>query len=176
MLEACVCPDGSAADAGDAVTTGDAGADVRDAPVGDAAVFDALVDATDSASVPDAPDALDARDAPAVCDADIQNDPANCGACGSVCGASNTASSPGCLDGRCRLTCRAGFGNCDGNGANGCETNLSTSPTNCGVCGSPCTPAHATAACVAGACAVGACLAGWCDRDGDAANGCETSC
>lgn len=168
-----MCPDGSAADAGDAVTTGDAGADVRDAPVGDAAVFDAGADATDSADVRDAPDA---RDAPAVCDADTQTDPANCGACGSVCGASGTSSSPHCLDGRCRPTCRAGMGDCDGNGANGCEADLRTSPANCGACGSPCATAHATAACTAGTCAVGACLAGWCDRDGDAANGCETIC
>lgn len=32
----------------------------------------------------------------------------------------------------CTYTCRAGFGDCDGNSANGCETDLSSARDNCG--------------------------------------------
>ncbi|MFO0624533.1 MAG: hypothetical protein U0325_02875 [Polyangiales bacterium] len=39
--------------------------------------------------------------------------------------------------GRCENTCRPGFGECDGNDANGCESNLATSTSHCGGCGRP---------------------------------------
>jgi len=34
--------------------------------------------------------------------------------------------------------CASGFGDCDNNPANGCETNLNTNKTNCGQCGNNC--------------------------------------
>lgn len=52
-----------------------------------------------------------------------------------------------CSDGVCVLSCSAGTADCDGDSANGCETNLLTSSTNCGDCGTAC----------AGTCADGIC-------------------
>jgi hypothetical protein len=73
----------------------------------------------------------------------------NCGACGNVCSSTNGA--PTCAGGACGIVCAAGFGNCDGNVANGCETGTLTNPTNCGGCGVVCATGRS---CVAGTCVV----------------------
>jgi hypothetical protein len=62
--------------------------------------------------------------------------------------------------------CTGGFGDCDNNVDNGCETDLNASP-NCGACGVACI----NALCTNGACE---CASGFGDCDGDKANGCET--
>jgi hypothetical protein len=68
------------------------------------------------------------------CEVDLRNTPAHCGACGRSCTVAN--GTPGCSGGACTVAqCNAGFGNCDGNAANGCETNLATTPAHCGACG-----------------------------------------
>ncbi len=52
---------------------------------------------------------------------DLQNDPNNCGACGTVCAPAANAT-VACRTGSCRLiACAAGFYNLDNNPANGCE-------------------------------------------------------
>ena len=100
---------------------------------------------------------------------------ANCGACGIVCNPAN-ATGASCSTGTCTFTaCNSGWGNCDGNTANGCETSLTTL-TNCGACGTACNPANATgASCATGSCTYGACNSGWGNCDGNTPNGCETS-
>jgi hypothetical protein len=75
-------------------------------------------------------------------------DPANCNACGTVC-PTRPNSRPACGGGTCGIICNAGFGNCDGIDANGCETDLATSATHCGVCGNTCL---AGVTCVTGMC------------------------
>jgi hypothetical protein len=98
----------------------------------------------------------------------------DCGACGTRCqGADNAVAV--CVAGRCALTCAAGFGNCDNNAANGCETNLSTTVSACGACGRACSLANATPVCMGGQCAVGSCTTGFGNCDGNPANGCETN-
>ena len=69
--------------------------------------------------------------------------------------------------------CNAGFGNCDGDATNGCETELAGSTAHCGACGQRC-PAgsNAVATCAMAMCGV-TCEAGFSDCDGDARNGCE---
>ncbi|MFO0755927.1 MAG: hypothetical protein U0359_05525 [Byssovorax sp.] len=63
--------------------------------------------------------------------------------------ASNATST--CTTGACGYTCNAGFGDCDGSTATGCEDfNLQTSNTSCGVCGKACA---AGSQCVNGTCA-----------------------
>ena len=54
----------------------------------------------------------------------------------------------------------AGLADCDGQVANGCETNLLTSVAQCGTCINSCTVANGTPGCVAGACTVQACNEG----------------
>jgi hypothetical protein len=69
--------------------------------------------------------------------------------------------------------CEAGFGDCDGNAANGCEVDLRSAATSCGACGRVCTLPNATAGCSAAACTVTGCASGYANCDSAAANGCE---
>ena len=107
------------------------------------------------------------------CEVQISGDASNCGACGHVCSSANGA--PSCAQGACQIACQAGFSNCDGDVANGCEVDTNNSLTNCGACKAVCMPAHASPACGGGACTVFACVAGWADCDKAAGNGCEVS-
>jgi hypothetical protein len=52
------------------------------------------------------------------------------------------------------LVCDTGKADCDGDESNGCETNIASSPDNCGSCGTACLSATGTMeTCVAGMCA-----------------------
>jgi hypothetical protein len=107
------------------------------------------------------------------CETDLNNTVGACGACGRACALANAT--PTCRAGACAVSvCNAGYGDCDANPANGCETNLNTTPGACGACGRACSLANATAACAAGACTVASCAANFGNCDGNAANGCET--
>jgi hypothetical protein len=108
------------------------------------------------------------------CESATTTDPKNCGGCGKVCALANT--NPVCAASVCVATsCTAGFGNCDGNTANGCETALTTDANNCGACGHVCSGANGTEKCSGGVCTVATCNAGFADCDGNPANGCETA-
>lgn len=87
------------------------------------------------------------------CEASFATDINNCGRCGEQCSTSrfNVQSVNGCSAGHCLFTCFGGWGDCDGNAFNGCETNLN-SPDNCGTCGMVCSPGQA---CNAGTCGMG---------------------
>ena len=95
----------------------------------------------------------------------------NCNGCGTACGFANASAS--CTTGTCTfVACAPGFGDCDGDLANGCERPLDTI-TSCGMCGRTCTYAHAAALCASGSCMRGACEPGWDDCNGMATDGCE---
>jgi hypothetical protein len=102
-----------------------------------------------------------------------QYDPNNCGQCAFVCQSGPNAT-PVCTLGACGLNCSTGYGNCDGNPTNGCETNLNTSIANCGACGNACNGTNGTPTCTSGSCGI-VCNAGYANCDGNLANGCETN-
>jgi hypothetical protein len=107
------------------------------------------------------------------CETDVRVSTANCGVCGTTCPAPANGAAT-CAMGRCGVVCAAGFADCDGLAANGCEVDTRTDNTHCGACGRPCVIPNGTPGCAAGMCAVGMCNAGFADCDGNVANGCET--
>lgn len=84
------------------------------------------------------------------CEADPTNDPLNCGVCNYNCRVRlDNVQDARCVNGVCRaFRCSLGYGDCDGDRDNGCETDLSTA-ANCGSCGTHC---RAGRRCVAGRC------------------------
>jgi hypothetical protein len=77
--------------------------------------------------------------------ADLLTSPADCGACGNACAndlSNNLATAKNlqgvCKKGACVNECTPGWGDCDGNPDNGCETNLKSNIANCGACGNRC--------------------------------------
>ncbi|HNS99359.1 MAG TPA: MopE-related protein [Polyangiaceae bacterium] len=142
----------------------------------------------------------------APCQADTQNDPLNCGACGFVCDLFGAF--PKCEQGICKIdSCAPNFYDINGIDSDGCEypctmTNggveicdtkdndcnglidegfdLSKDPKNCGGCGIVCDLPNATARCDdSGAfptCAIDQCDPGYADIDGLASSGCEYAC
>lgn len=98
--------------------------------------------------------------------------PEHCGGCGVLCEAEHGVGS--CNGGTCTLgTCDEGWGDCDGEPANGCEFPLGTD-SDCAACGDDCSVDRAIASCVQGACEVTGCDVGWGACDADPLNGCET--
>jgi hypothetical protein len=81
------------------------------------------------------------------CEVDTRTSVMHCGACGRACSFANAT--PSCAAGACAFTCNAGFADCDGNAANGCEVATATDARNCGACGTVC-----PGACMAGVCQV----------------------
>jgi len=85
---------------------------------------------------------------------DLTTDPANCGACGIVCGFDRAAAA--CVDGDCQMgACDDGWDDCNDDPADGCETDL-TDPATCGVCGElPGVPGESCGTCGTGTWACG---------------------
>ena len=75
---------------------------------------------------------------------DVDGNDDNCGGCGVACDPTDGGKTPppnayyGCRERQCgKLKCKGGFGDCDGDPENGCETPLGTDE-NCLVCGDAC--------------------------------------
>ncbi len=104
------------------------------------------------------------------CDGTIDNEPDADASC------SLPDASAICVSGACVVgTCAAGFGDCDGLSATGCETSTTTT-TDCGACGQTCAPVNAaTASCAGGGCSY-ACNPGTLDCTSSPPNldGCES--
>jgi hypothetical protein len=71
--------------------------------------------------------------------------------------------------------CHPGFGNCDGNDLNGCETSLQSNLNHCGTCGNVCPGRpNAVPTCIGGQCGI-QCQSGFGNCDGNPLNGCEAN-
>jgi hypothetical protein len=105
------------------------------------------------------------------CETNLATDANNCGACGNKCSLPNAT--PACTANACTIAaCNAGYADCDGDPANGCEVSINTS-AHCGVCTLSCNFPNASSTCSNGACTLVTCNAGWGNCDGNSANGCE---
>ncbi|MSP62205.1 MAG: hypothetical protein EXR72_18105 [Myxococcales bacterium] len=104
----------------------------------------------------------------------VASDPQNCGACGTACKGAH--SQVACAAGKCTLSgkCDAGWGDCNANPADGCETNLHIDPNHCTMCGMKCAIPNAINACADG-CYAAACLFGFDACNNDEMDGCEAS-
>jgi hypothetical protein len=105
------------------------------------------------------------------------NTVSDCGGCGMKClavGGTNSCVQSG-AGWACEATCNATHANCDGNSANGCETDL-TSPASCGSCAVKCVNPNGSTACVAAGVSETCkptCTPGW-SACGAATAGCTT--
>lgn len=88
------------------------------------------------------------------------------GSCDAIVGAGDRKLDPSVVCTSSGCACAVGFGDCDGDPDNGCETDLDD-PDNCGTCGNVC----ANGECDDLACA---CDTGFAECDGDPATVCET--
>ncbi len=106
------------------------------------------------------------------CEVNVGEDAGNCGACDRVCELQYATAA--CIGGDCVVAdCAQDRGDCDGEGFNGCEVDLTVDPNHCGGCGQACDLAHATSECTAGGCSIDRCDNGFADcNDGDD-DGCE---
>jgi alpha-tubulin suppressor-like RCC1 family protein len=82
------------------------------------------------------------------CEIDLNTSVGNCGACDKPCANPNGTTS--CIGGVCVPSCAPGWGDCDGNPLNGCETDTAASVNHCGTCNNLCSVA--TPLCSGGAC------------------------
>ena len=110
------------------------------------------------------------------CETNIGTDVNNCGDCHVVCDSSGGSTS--CVGGVCKPGCSQGFGDCDGNPTNGCETNILTNPDDCGGCGASykCSNNNmSTRTCTNGQCS-GACATSFLDcNNNKQSDGCEVN-
>jgi len=104
---------------------------------------------------------------------DTQSSLLDCGFCGNHCGGPHLTGAS-CQFGTCQGTCDVGYADCNNNKADGCESQTSSDPKNCGACGNDCAlRAHyANATCTSGTCG-GTCAAGWGDCNNNPNDGCE---
>ncbi len=108
------------------------------------------------------------------CEINLSNDVSHCGTCATVCTARAHATAT-CASGTCGFACVSGYGDCNGNAADGCESDLSADMNNCGRCLGRCpSPLNATGACTSGRCAI-TCDAGYHDCNGVLTDGCESN-
>lgn len=108
------------------------------------------------------------------CEKNLTNDKEHCGACNNNCDTvlGTDHGTTQCVNGTCQIECDPAWGNCSG-GNDGCETPIVTLQ-NCGACGVPCNPQHATGAdCTTKTCVATGCDGGWGNCNNNWSDGCE---
>ncbi|MBK9001551.1 MAG: hypothetical protein IPM35_38010 [Myxococcales bacterium] len=117
--------------------------------------------------------AADCDNNPADCETNTNTSAAHCGFCNNPCTLAHATAA--CSGGKCTVaTCATGWGNCDGNDANGCETQLNTT-TNCKSCGDKCSGGLnvLTSSCASSGCSL-TCTPGFGNCNASALDGCES--
>ena len=108
------------------------------------------------------------------CEVNRLSDSSNCGDCGVVCNSTRGIAS--CANGACSIACSQGYGDCDGDPKNGCETNITADALNCGNCLNSCAFNNASlGTCVNSTCSVGICSSGFADCNSKPSDGCEAA-
>ncbi|MDX9723201.1 MAG: hypothetical protein RBU37_20790 [Myxococcota bacterium] len=106
------------------------------------------------------------------CEVELAYSASHCGACGSTC-PSRAQASKSCVSSECRYTCHSGWGNCNNDWNDGCESNVSDDPAHCGACANPCpNRANSNVSCSAGSCNY-SCVSGYGNCNSDWSDGCE---
>jgi hypothetical protein len=113
------------------------------------------------------------------CETNLGTSTANCGLCGRPCSAAGTTALM-CTGGVCTSSCAAGFANCthpmQPAADDGCETDVTSDPANCGGCARACSNANASSSiCVSGLCNA-TCVSGFSDCTHPAAPGADNGC
>jgi len=107
------------------------------------------------------------------CEVNSSNDLRNCGTCGKICSTPNNGT-PACRNSNCAIgQCNPGFDDCDKALGNGCEIDLTSNTSHCGMCGKVCQYANATPKCASSTCSMGACNPGYRDCNMMDSDGCE---
>jgi hypothetical protein len=109
------------------------------------------------------------------CEVDLSSDLGHCGGCDSFCRFAaeiDPHAQLACEAGECRAGCEEGWGDCNGDYADGCEQRLNTL-SNCGACRQACEVASAAGSCESGRCLIERCEGERADCDGDGRS-CET--
>lgn len=109
------------------------------------------------------------------CEVNLNADVNNCGACTNKCGLTPNTVGSSCSAGTCKYTCSSGFGDCNANTADGCETNTASDLNNCGACGSRCSITNGSGTCSGGSCRVLACTSPFRDCNMSSTDGCESN-
>ena len=109
------------------------------------------------------------------CEINLNISLTNCGACNNACTVAH--GTPLCLNATCSVgSCNAGYANCNGLYADGCETNTTSNPNHCGGCSRTCGAIpNGSAACLNSTCSIGTCNTGFGNCNGIYADGCETN-
>ena len=92
------------------------------------------------------------------CEADL-NSPETCGDCDTACSANGGRAKCNPDDHTCTIKCDPDRADCVNGVADGCETDITASASNCGGCGHACTSSVGTAACIDSQCGVSDCTA-----------------
>ena len=85
------------------------------------------------------------------CSTNLEKDDGNCGACGLKCpqGLEVLGIQTHCIEGTCQGLCLPNLRDCNAVAEDGCEVDIRTNPSHCGVCGHACKTGEI---CSAGAC------------------------
>lgn len=108
------------------------------------------------------------------CDTNTNSTVTHCGTCDNLCTLPNA--SPSCEAGTCQVaSCSAGFSNCNGMSADGCEVDTTTNMAHCGACDTLCELPNASEVCAASLCLITTCTAPFQNCDAMNPNGCESN-